>query len=105
MMDGRGWGRIERALVRNRWSTRRCSRTDASVATLPLASAAERQYRWPDEMNVNCRRKELAHFDPELVWLEPAEAALAFEAAAACSSTTRYGLNDATVANIERLDA
>lgn len=28
--------------------TRRCSRTDASVATLPLASAAERQYRWTD---------------------------------------------------------
>ena len=29
--------------------TRRCRRTDASVATLPLASVAERQYRQPDE--------------------------------------------------------
>src|SRR6187402_1976693 len=29
--------------------TRRCSRTAASVAELPLASAAERQYRWADE--------------------------------------------------------
>jgi len=28
--------------------TRRCSRTGASVAALPLASAAERQYRWAD---------------------------------------------------------
>ena len=28
--------------------TRRCRRTDASVATRPLASAAERQYRWAD---------------------------------------------------------
>ena len=28
--------------------TRRCSRTDASVAALPLPPAAERQYRWAD---------------------------------------------------------
>ena len=29
--------------------TRRCSRTNASVAALPLAFAAKRQYRWTDE--------------------------------------------------------
>ena len=32
--------------------TRRCSRTDASVASLPLASAAERQYRWADNVEM-----------------------------------------------------
>jgi hypothetical protein len=31
-----------------RWLTRRCSRTGASVAALPLAPAAERLYRWAD---------------------------------------------------------
>jgi hypothetical protein len=30
--------------------TRRCRRTGASVAALPLAPTAERQYRWADEM-------------------------------------------------------
>jgi hypothetical protein len=30
------------------WLTGRCRRTGASVAALPLAPAAERQYRWTD---------------------------------------------------------
>ena len=46
----------EKASLQTRWSgsaarrclTRRCSRTDASVAPLPRASAAERLYRWAD---------------------------------------------------------
>ena len=35
---------------RGRGLTRRCSRTGASVAALPRAPAAERQYRWADKV-------------------------------------------------------
>jgi hypothetical protein len=37
--------------------TRRCRRTDASVAALPLASAAERRYRWTD--GERCPRRKM----------------------------------------------
>ena len=33
--------------------TRRCRRTDGSVASLPLAPAAERQYRWADKISAS----------------------------------------------------
>jgi hypothetical protein len=46
LLCGRG-----RLLGPDRRLTRRCSRTGASVASLPRAPAAERLYRWADSMS------------------------------------------------------
>src|SRR4051794_36807802 len=64
--------------------TSRCRRTAASVATLPLAAAAERRYRWADKRmpqvvvtpeEVAFLRERIARFEdeapPQLLWQLP----------------------------------
>lgn len=50
------------------------------------------------------RCNELAHFGDQLTWLDQAEAAGVFDQAMHLASTSHYGLDPATVADIERLD-
>lgn len=51
------------------------------------------------------RREELAHFGNQLAWLEKTEALQAYADAIRFSSNTRYGLEPATVDQIEHKDA
>lgn len=50
------------------------------------------------------RHSELAAFGPEVVLLTPRDALAAFDRASTCSSRSRYGLNEAAFASIDRLD-
>ena len=53
---------------------------------------------------MNWRRDELEHFGDRLIWLSEVEAASVYNRALQFASKSHYGLDPATVADIERLD-
>ncbi len=54
---------------------------------------------------MNFRRDQYEHFGDSIRWLSPDNAANAYESQIGQSSTNRYGLNDASVTQIEQCDA